>query len=208
MSHRQNSKISPSSVHIVFIAFGRSHLIVLQGLSTSHEEFYRFAGFWEPEGLPLLAGHHIVLQGKGKTSKCTLGPRLYDIWLYVGYCLLLKSSLIACNFSAPVRTSCATSSKHLARLWTATLRGKGCPFTCEAAASAQYCKIAHSPTHVLSDSDSARSAFRARTITILHATCHLLSRVYSPLWPLLNVALAQAVTTGSRTASQFSVLND
>ena len=55
-------------------------LIVLQGLEASHEECYRFAKFWEPGGLTiglsLLAGPHIVLQGKSQSSPCELGPRL------------------------------------------------------------------------------------------------------------------------------------
>ena len=84
MSHRQNSRINPSSDHCscrfwtVTSSFCRER-------SASHEEWYRFAGLWEPEGLPLLAGHHIFLQG---IRKMQTGSK--TIWLYGVYCLLLK----------------------------------------------------------------------------------------------------------------------
>ena len=83
MSHRQNSRISPSSVHssyrfwTVTLSFCRVCQLRMKNA---------IAGFWEPEGLPLLAGHHIVLQGKGKTSKCELGPRLYGCTKSIACC--------------------------------------------------------------------------------------------------------------------------
>ena len=85
MSHRQNSRISPSSVHCSY-RFWTVTLSFCRERSASHEECYRFAGFWEPEGLPLLAGHHIVLQGIRKTSKCELGPRLYGCTESIACC--------------------------------------------------------------------------------------------------------------------------
>ena len=85
MSHRQNSRISPSSVHCSY-RFWTVTLSFCRERSASHEECYRFAGFWEPEGPPLLAGHHIVLQGIRKTSKCELGSRLYGCTESIASC--------------------------------------------------------------------------------------------------------------------------
>ena len=50
MSHRQNSRISPSSAHCSY-RFWTFTLSFCRKRSASHEECYRFAGFWEPEGL-------------------------------------------------------------------------------------------------------------------------------------------------------------
>ena len=96
MSHRQNSRISPSSVHCSY-RFWTVTLSFCRERSASHEECYRFAGFWEPEGLLLLAGHHIVLQGIRKTSKCEQGPRLYGCTESIACCSNVCRWLIPVN---------------------------------------------------------------------------------------------------------------